>query len=537
MTRRLFFVLSLLVLLGVGCNTAVPEPTPTQTATTIPSPTSVATAVIVTETAVVEPSKAQTPKPTLTSTPTPTEVYVWPTRTPLSLAPLTWQEDVQEKIMVDDNSITWSPVSNEFVFDYCARFVFAEDLIDEFMFLASAPEFLPEDITPDDIFCNSYSMTEWRPDGTQLLVNGEFSDAEWIGSAASNDSSRVFVMDMDGSNPRETNAGGWLFDFEGWMNEQRLVTSSYRGGGNWIVSIFDIDTNEELAWAWIYAHFVNYVDTDFVIANSGDPFIGASAAIFSTEAIRPVPEPTLDIGSREGFGPYINHLSFNEDPWEILYDSRYQDWSSESNQMLVLTWEADLPEDIFHENAVTSMQMWDVEADQLTLIVPDAIFGRISPDRNFMVFMTPAESHPQLQLLNRVSGEIQFIQPAYAETDIHFIVAAFTSFSPNGRFLTFFSPIPELMIYDLENGEFLPPVTAVPSTPLWSPDNGRFVYTDPENGLSIYEVATQSTYPLAVSGGERLSNPQWSFDGTYLSVVVLQEDGEGDTAVLQVQNN
>ncbi len=544
MKRRWIFVLSLLVLLSVGCDTAVPKPTLTHPAASIaaeaitlpprPSPVATATEAIVTETAVAEPSNAPTPKPTFT--PTPTEVYIRPTRTPLSLSPLAWLDSVQEKIVVDDDLIAWSPVSNEFIFDYCARFVFAEDLIDEFIFIASAPEFLPEDITPDDFFCNSYSMTEWRPEGTQLLVNGVYSDAEWIGSAGANDSSHLFVMDIDGRNLRETNAGGWLFDFEGWMDNQRLVTRGYRGGGNWIVSIFDVDANEELAWAWIYAHFVNYVDTDFVIANSGDPFLGASAAIFSTEAIRPVPEPTLDIGSRDGFGSYINHLSFNEDPWEILYDSRYQDWISESNQMLVLTWNDDLPEDVLHENAVTNLQMWDVETDQLTLIVPNAIYGRISHDRNFLVYMTPSESHPQLQLLNRVSGEIQFVQPAYAEDDIHFIVAAFTSFSPNGRFLTFYSPTPELMIYDLEKGEFLPPVTAVPYTPLWSPDNGRFVYDDPENGLSIYEVVTQTTYPLAVNGGDRLSNPQWSFDGTYLSVVVLQEDGEGETAVLQLNN-
>jgi hypothetical protein len=39
---------------------------------------------------------------------------------------------------------------------------------------------------------------------------------------------------------------------------------------------------------------------------------------------------------------------------------------------------------------------------------------------------------------------------------------------------------------------------------------------------------------LAASGSERLSDPQWSFDGTYLSVAVKQEDGSLDTAVLQL---
>lgn len=58
--------------------------------------------------------------------------------------------------------------------------------------------------------------------------------------------------------------------------------------------------------------------------------------------------------------------------------------------------------------------------------------------------------------------------------------------------------------------------------------------TWPEYSNSIVDTHSLSAYPLAVSGGERLSNPQWSYDGTYLSVNVLQAHGERDTAVLQI---
>ncbi len=75
---------------------------------------------------------------------------------------------------------------------------------------------------------------------------------------------------------------------------------------------------------------------------------------------------------------------------------------------------------------------------------------------------------------------------------------------------------------------------AVPFTPLWSPDSSRFVYKHPSDGLSIFDRRSHTTYPLATSGGQRLSNPQWSYDGTYLSVVVWQEDATRDTAVLQL---
>ncbi len=74
----------------------------------------------------------------------------------------------------------------------------------------------------------------------------------------------------------------------------------------------------------------------------------------------------------------------------------------------------------------------------------------------------------------------------------------------------------------------------MPFTPLWSPDSSRFVYQHPTDGLPIFDTRTNTAFQLATSGGERLSNPQWSYDGTYLSVTVQQEDGTRVTAVLQI---
>lgn len=89
-------------------------------------------------------------------------------------------------------------------------------------------------------------------------------------------------------------------------------------------------------------------------------------------------------------------------------------------------------------------------------------------------------------------------------------------------------------MYDIQTGEMLPPITAVPAEPLWSPDNTRFVYSDPSRGLSIYDTRSHTTYPLAEAGSERLSNPQWSFDGAYLSVTVCTEKCEWETAVISL---
>lgn len=80
----------------------------------------------------------------------------------------------------------------------------------------------------------------------------------------------------------------------------------------------------------------------------------------------------------------------------------------------------------------------------------------------------------------------------------------------------------------------MPPVTAVPAEPIWSPDSTRFVYTDPTQGSSIYDTRSHTTYPLAEAGGERLTNPQWSFDGAYLSVAYRTDHHTWETAVLSL---
>ena len=160
------------------------------------------------------------------------------------------------------------------------------------------------------------------------------------------------------------------------------------------------------------------------------------------------------------------------------------------------------------------------------MLIPGSYTGRITPDGQYLAALIPESEFPQLQLSNQFTGQVIFMRPAYDGK---------LSFSPNGRYFTFFTPETDLIIYDLETGEMLPPLTAVPALPIWSPDSARFVYTDPTLGLSIYDTRNNTTFPLAESGGERLSNPQWSFDSAYLSVVTkIGELGEWEwqTAVL-----
>jgi WD40 repeat protein len=297
--------------------------------------------------------------------------------------------------------------------------------------------------------------------------------------------------------------------------------------------MLDVESGDIAAWNRIYVGDVYDLTQDYVIENNGaraDTLY--SAEVLSRQAVREE--------DSTGRSPYSRSLSIDYDvsPYELFFNSRFESTLPNTNQILVLTWDADavLDKNILAGSIDTDLQLWNLDTNELDLIIPGGIYGRYSPNHRYLVYLTPETNSSQLHLLDQTTGEIILTQTAFAEAnDYSAEVKAYTTFSPNGRFLTFFNPAHELIIYDLESGEFLAPVTAVPATPLWSPDGSRFVYQDPAAGLSIFDTRSATAYPLAISGSDRLLDPQWSYDGAYLSVRVLQEEWwEWETAVLQI---
>ena len=74
---------------------------------------------------------------------------------------------------------------------------------------------------------------------------------------------------------------------------------------------------------------------------------------------------------------------------KLLFNSKFEDWIDASNQMLVLTWDADVnlaSVDLVHDIPVTDLQVWDVNSDTLIKVIPGGIWGRISPERREDVF-------------------------------------------------------------------------------------------------------------------------------------------------------
>lgn len=505
--------------------TAVPPTTVpnTPTPTAMPAPSRI-------------PASTDVPLPTLfatvTRTPEPT-ITPWPSATPRPTIDfnqeLVWTENVIEINRVGGNSIVWSPVTNEFILDYCPDPDDPTPSPDQIVFIVSSPDFEPQNITPPDLDCIQFTNFIWHPTGQQIVYNG-ISTPNYFYPTVTD----IRIMDRNGRNGRSFDKKvDKNLELVGWINNSAFVYYDYISGGQYIVTMLDIETGEVLAWDRIHAGIAYALTENYVVVNNGaytDSWY--SVETFSIKAVREGDE----------ISPYSRSLSivYDTTPYQLLFNSRYETTLPNSNQVLVLTWDADseLDDNVLTGSTNTDLQLWNLDTNELDLIIPGGIYGRYSPNGRFLAYLTPSEQYPQIHLLDQNSGNHLFDQSAYAEAnifDIENFLDAFVTFSPNGRFLTFFNPAHELIIYDLENGEFLAPVTAVPATPLWSPDGSRFVYQDPVAGLSIFDTRNQNAYPLAISGGDRLLDPQWSFDGTYLSVTVLQEEWwERETAVLQI---
>lgn len=442
----LFFILT-----SMGC-TAVPDPTPTLqnvagevvtaegvrplgTATSMPSTIPPADNTPTTESLL----PTSTPIPSLTLLPTSQL-----TATPLS--DLVWEQNASEIITVNSGNLVWSPVTNEFVFDTCPDERSAQP--EQFMFVANAPKFEAANISPSGVTCRYTADLIWRPDGQQVVFRGLPAPQDDLFE------SDIWMMSRDGLNTHNFERMGKFIEFAGWMDNDSLAYRDNYGNGNWLVHILDVNTNNEVASAFIHGTDIQSISEKYVAVEE-------SIHAYSTHTTGVI--SSIPIGVENQRNSFYA-LSYNYETFELAFDARFVDWLPKTSQMLVRT--SSTEERLNDSVTNTDLQIWNVESDTLTIIVPGGIDGRFSPDGRYILYLTQVQNSSQLQLLDQDSGNIIFTSPAFAEIGVYEIynfVNDYTSFSPDGRTLTFYSPTPELMVYDLETDEFMPPLTACPS--------------------------------------------------------------------------
>ncbi len=379
----------------------------------------------------------------------------------------------------------------------------------------------------------------WTLDGSRIGFAGPLSD-ETEPSLPIVEFSEVWLMNSDGSDPNpilpDETVARWQSFYYGWLDENNLIYTGYAGGGHQYWSILDIENREKRGWGIVhlgggeansqYIGTINGTTLNFQI----------SAAIVATTP----QHSTADDGLNS---PYLHHLSFDDEERVFNYYSSFQDWRPDSNEMLVITWDLDVnlaETNFLHNNAVTSLQLWNVEDDSLTPVVSEAIYGRFSPDGRYLLYLTPAPEHPIAHLYNWQNQQIILQQPVVAAWQPGNSIKLEMSFSPNGRFLTYFTPNEDgtstLQVFDTQADETQREIINPETQVSWSPTSEQFIYRDANNNFALFSIANGSSQPLTLAGGLLLTNPQWSHDGRFLSVSVQTETG-GETAVLTLNGN
>ncbi len=462
---------------------------------------------------VERPSATATPPPSSTPTTamalvetavptsTPTAIYL-PSPTPLP--PLVWAEDLKFSAHVDgfsNSTVNWSPTLNEFLATTCWNFK-----LEPKIFRFAELTFEQTDITPPEFSCELPDEIAWTLDGEKILHSDTFpEDHPNHPGNYGYDNSAIWIMNRDGSEYRPVNfdeAYGRYLVFSDWLDSETLVYKYYCGGGYDCVVTLKVKTGQRLSTTVVHIGDGFQAGKDYVATNNGMNFdINTTAVSIMDKVIHS--EPSLEEAkymiclSMNCFGhplPCISSPCIDE-------NSRFEDWLPGTNKMLVVTWPAEefllLPgnfDDRINPEVITQLQLWDVDGQKLTPLVDDAIFGRFSPDGRLLAYQTLLPA-PQFHIMDFESRKV-----------IHTLPSAEPTLEPR--------------------------IAASNAPYLWSPDSTKIIFRDSQGNLTVLTVADGSLIPLSVSGGERLQNPQWSYDGHFLSVSVQKTGGE--TAVLTI---
>lgn len=369
------------------------------------------------------------------------------------------------------------------------------------IFRISVPDFTSVSISPLEFVCEPVQDLSWTPDGSQIVYSGSFPiDHPLHPSNYGFDNSALYIMDRDGGNNRpinfDTAYGRWPY-FAGWLDDTTLVYKYYAGGGHDFVTKLDIRSGLRSSETLIHMGSGYEPGLNYIAVNNG---------MWQDEAITAVAISEFSIHSDPAFSEgqfmiclsnFCGALPCVQSPC-LKDNSLFEDWLPGSNSMLVLTWESGThltneDQETINRYVDTKLQLWDVDTQAVASVVNGGIFGRFSPDGQFLAFHT-LSPEPQLHLFEMASSRV---------------ILSLPSAEPRLKW----------------SGEVF----------FWSPHNNRLIYQDDQGNWNILTAPDGNLIPLTINGGARLSRPQWSYDGRYLSFSVRDED-EGGTAVILAPN-
>jgi hypothetical protein len=545
--NSIFFVILFVIAAGLlaGCGQDdLPEPTLVSEEVEVVEkrPFSSPTPTTIPPTQTPVPALTSTPLATSTPKPSPTSTAV-PTNSPTQIP--AWNEEITRVATLKSGSTNWSSFSNKFLVDYCS-WGSTQSEIGGKIFLAAAPTFEQKDITPENFDCSaSPTNLQWNPNESFIIFYGKNKQSEFpythLWTIDTNDYIGRLV------NPMEIEESGYI-NFLGWLDNKTFAHAGRCGSGCSYAAIVSLPTGEYSSSGLVFGSFFE-PNNRYVPANDGmDKWSSVTTAILSEEIEN-------DYEFLEN-GSHIRFLSLDYTPSrEFTFNSHFEDWLPQSNKMLVTTWEKKLDlynHDFFHSPPVTDLQLWDVPSNELTMLVPEGIYGRFSPNANYLASLTTEDSNAVLQLLDLTTSQTIFSIPSSATQEGYYNeIVPYFSFSPRNNLFAFFTPrevtlseqkLPitansttssYLNIFSLDQNQIILSQPNNPSELSWSPNGDQLIYRDKDNNFNIIEIESGNLIPITTSGGDQIFNPQWSFDGSYLSVTVRNEE-DVETAVLQL---
>lgn len=473
------------------------------------------------------------PRATAPSSPTST-----PTATLFPTASVEWPAHWGTPAVLQGREGTWSPVADEYLFFDC-DFI---NLTRTALVLASAPDFITTTLTTQTT-CQDFT---WSPDGQSILYSNLPS-----GNAPPGDYSNIAQIQRDGSHPHKLGPGNlWWLNFGGWMENGWLIYTSYHGGGHIYAALEDLGTGEvqagSIVHGSIYPPHAEYLPAVDDFPGTGNQHLLVISPRF----------PSQISGRAEGNFTLLPEFAGQP---VVRTVSLFEGWWGESNQILAFWgyWNPDW------EPVGTHLLLWNVDSGELRLLAPHGVGGIFSPDGAWLAYLTngPATlddaGHPLeavqdfspssqsfVQLMAMENGKVSLSLPVLSTTDPYEITLNAhrflqAGFSPDSRFLAFFTPGPLqrdgegrpvgvdatdpsqvfIQVLEVPAGRV---VWSAPADPkalfAWAPDSQRLVYRRRGGDWQLLDMNGQHEYPLLTRGGEDFRSAAWSFDGRYLSL-------------------
>jgi hypothetical protein len=410
---------------------------------------------------------------------------------------------------------------------------------------AAAPDFVPIPLS-GPVYPFSF---EWSPRG-ELVVFSAVRHPQ--------DAPQIWAVDPDGSNLRSLAVFSQALstDLAGWLDPQHLVYASDLGGGHLETRAIEISSGQKLPWGAVLFGRV------YTPQNGTIPGLAGSALFEVIMISERFPEQRTfthlnTLGSYRAMpegGPVSPPLSA---------DQRFLGWRGQSSQALVL-WMTLL----LNENQAWDhhLLLWDVDADQTHLVAPNARGGLISPEGDWLAYLTrgpasldfrprlpdqpppaPLSETDFLQVLDLQSEVLRYafagvlhrpvMQDKPDPTGTYRRMEA--AFSPGSRYLAFLSrgpaeflvpgdpDVPEiageagiyLNILDLREGRLVFAWLAHPVSGLaWSPAGSRLAFQDPQAEWVVFDLETSYIRTLTLPENGRFNEAAWSSTGRYLSL-------------------